>query len=333
MGTLVDEVVVGEAVDVRRLKVIDSHTGGEPTRIVIDGGPNLRSGSLAERRDLLLEQHDWLRSSVVNEPRGSDAFVGGILCEPADAMCDVGVIYFNNTGYLNMCVHGTIGLAVTLAWLGREGKDGLTRIETPVGVVTSKRHVDGRVTVANVPSYRSKKDLRLRVDGFGDVVADIAWGGNWFLLVQEHSLEVSYANIPNLTRFCQAARDSLEREGIYGDDGGEIDHIEVFAAAEGIDADSRNFVLCPGGAYDRSPCGTGTSAKLACLHESGRLPEGKVWRQASILGSVFEGQVIRDGQGQLIPQITGSAFVNGESTLILNPDDPFCDGITPNTVF
>ena len=329
-GTL--GVVADEVVDVRRLQVIDSHTGGEPTRIVIDGGPNLGAGTLAERRDVLREEHDWLRSAVVNEPRGSDAFVGGLLCAPTDATCDVGIIYFNNTGYLNMCVHGTIGLAVTLDWLGREGKDGLTRIETPVGVVTSKRLVDGRVTVANVPSYRLLKGLRLQVDGFGEVVADVAWGGNWFLLVQEHALEVSYANIPTLTHFCQAARDSLEREGIRGSDGGEIDHVEVFASAEGIEADSRNFVLCPGGAYDRSPCGTGTSAKLACLHESGLLPEGQVWRQASILGSLFEGKVVRDEQGQLIPQITGSAFVNGESTFLLNPNDHFCDGITPKTV-
>ena len=330
VGTLEDEVV--EAVDARRVQVIDSHTGGEPTRIVIDGGPDLGGGSLRERRDLLREKHDWLRSSTVNEPRGSDAIVGGLLCEPTDPDCDVGIIYFNNTGYLNMCVHGTIGLAVTLEWLGRGGKDGLTRIETPVGVVTSKRHADGRVTVANVPSYRSQKNLKLSVNGFGVVVADIAWGGNWFLLVQEHSLEVSYANIPALTRFCQAAREALEREGIRGSDGGEIDHIEVFASADGVDADSRNFVLCPGGAYDRSPCGTGTSAKLACLHESGLLPEGKVWRQASILGSIFEGQVVRDEQGQLIPEITGTAFVTGESTFVLNPKDPFCDGITLGTV-
>ena len=323
---------VEEAVGARRLQVIDSHTGGEPTRIVIDGGPDLGGGFLAERRDLLREKHDWLRSATVNEPRGSDAIVGGLLCEPADPDCDVGIIYFNNTGYLNMCVHGTIGLAVTLDWLGRSGKDGLTRIETPVGVVTSKRHADGRVTVANVPSYRSQKDLQLSVDGFGDVVADVAWGGNWFLLVKGHSLEVSYANIPTLTRFCQAAREALERDGIRGRDGGEIDHIEVFAPAVGVEADSRNFVLCPGGAYDRSPCGTGTSAKLACLHESGLLPIGKVWRQASILGSVFEGQIVSNEQGQLIPEITGTAFVTGESTFVLDPKDPFCDGITPGTV-
>ncbi len=312
-----------------RVQVIDSHTGGEPTRVVIAGGPNLGTGSMAERRRRLELEHDWLRSSVVNEPRGSDAVVGALLCEPGESSCDVGVIYFNNTGYINMCVHGTIGLAMTLRWLGRCREKGEIRIETPVGIVGAAFGEDGRVTVANVPSYRTLTDVRLSVLGFGEVGADVAWGGNWFLLVNDHDLDVGFENIPRLTAFGRAAREALEREGIRGDDGGEIDHVEVFGSPQaGLEADSQNFVLCPGGAYDRSPCGTGTSAKLACLHAAGRLQEGEVWRQAGIVGSVFEGTIRRVGEaGEIVPLITGEAFVNGESTLILDPADPFCHGI------
>ncbi len=316
------------APSLKRLRVIDSHTGGEPTRVVIEGGPDWGNVTMAEGRALLQSEDDWLRTAVVLEPRGSDAVVGALLCQSSDPACDAGVIYFNNKGYINMCVHGTIGLAVTLAWLGRLDDRGEARIETPVGVVTATRHDDGRVTVANVPSYRSLKDLRLEVPGYGEVGADVAWGGNWFLLVHDHDLEVRFDNIPELTAFALAARQALERDGIRGSDGLEIDHIEIFAdAPPGLEADSQNFVLCPGGAYDRSPCGTGTSAKLACLHAAGKLKEGEVWRQAGIVGSVFEGSVALDEEGRLIPSITGSAYVNGESTLILDPADPFRHGI------
>ncbi len=314
------------------LQVVDSHTGGEPTRLVIDGSPDLGTGSMAERRQILERDHDWVRSAVVNEPRGSDAIVGGLLLEPSREDCDLGVIFFNNKGYINMCVHGTIGLGVTLHHLGKLAPGESARIETPVGVVTAQLIDSTTVRVANVPSYRRQAGLRLTIDGYGDVTADIAWGGNWFLLVEEHSLEVSYANLPELTEFCIAARRALERDGITGDDGMVIDHIEVFAPAPDIHADSRNYVLCPGGAYDRSPCGTGTSAKLACLFESGKLREGEIWRQAGIVGSVFEGTVRRDEAGELIPEITGTAYITAESKLIIQADDPFAHGIHENSV-
>lgn len=313
----------------QRLQVIDSHTGGEPTRVVVSGGPEWDDRpSMEEGRERLRNEDDWLRTTVVNEPRGSDAVVGALLCEPKDPRCDVGVIYFNNVGYINMCVHGTIGLAVTLEWLGRLNGKRSFDVETPVGVVTAYLREDGAVTVANVPSYRTLSDVRLEVPGFGKVTADVAWGGNWFLLVHEHALNVRASNIPELTAFSQAAREELVRRGIRGDDGMEIDHIEVFAdPPEGVEADSQNFVLCPGGAYDRSPCGTGTSAKLACLHASGKLREDEVWRQASIVGSVFEGTVAIEKEGGLIPSITGRANISGEATLIVDPSDPFGHGI------
>jgi len=311
--------------NIRRVKVIDSHTGGEPTRVVISGGPDLGNDTLANRLERFRTQHDDFRSVVVNEPRGFDAIVGALLCTPLDNSCVTGVIYFNNVAYLGMCGHGTIGVVATLAYLGRIGP-GIHRIETPVGVVTAKLEEDGSVEVANVPSYRLAADVSVHVIGLGPVVGDVAWGGNWFFLVKGHGLEVSLNNIEALTFFTDAVRESLASNGITGADGHEIDHIELFGPSEIEGVDSKNFVLCPGKAYDRSPCGTGTSAKLACLFADGKLAEGQVWRQESIVGSVFEGRVsVIDNA--IHPHIKGSAFITAEAELILDPRDPFCMGI------
>lgn len=309
----------------RTIHVIDSHTGGEPTRLIVSGGPDLGSGSMAERLARFRSQYDCIRSAVVNEPRGSDVMVGGLFCEPQDPACSAGVIFFNNVGYLGMCGHGTIGLMVTLAYMEKI-EAGEHRIETPVGEVTAQLHADGRVTVHNVPSYRIASKVEVDVPGYGRVRGDVAWGGNWFYLVEQHSMEVELGNVEALTNFTWAIRQALQREGITGQHGAEIDHIELFAPSRLPGVNSKNFVLCPGKAYDRSPCGTGTSAKLACLSQDGKLKEGEVWKQESIVGSVFEGTVrVRDGQ--IHPTISGSAFVNAEADLILDERDPFQMGI------
>jgi 4-hydroxyproline epimerase len=308
----------------KTLQIIDSHTGGEPTRLVVDGGPELGTGSMAERKALLRDNHDWVRSASVNEPRGSDVLVGGIICEPVDPNCAAGIIFYNDVGYLNMCGHGTIGLIATLRHMGRIGP-GSHRIETPVGEVTAVLHNNGSVTVRNVPSYRHEKDRTVDVPGYGPVTGDIAWGGNWFFLVYEHGQAIELSNVEALTNFSWAIRRALEANGVTGADNGHIDHVELFAP--GTDNyDSKNYVMCPGGAYDRSPCGTGTSAKLACLYADGKLAAGQIYRQASVVGSTFEGSV-EIVNGDIIPSITGSAWVNSEATLILNDDDPFCLGI------
>jgi 4-hydroxyproline epimerase len=309
----------------RRVKVIDSHTGGEPTRVVVSGGPDLGSDTLATRLERFRAEHDDFRSAIVNEPRGSDAIVGALLCAPLDDTCVTGVIYFNSVAYLGMCGHGTIGVVATLAYLGRIGP-GTHRIETPVGVVTAKLDAGGAIEIANVPSYRLAADVSVHVIGLGPVIGDIAWGGNWFFLVKSHGLELSLDNLKDLTDFTSAVRESLASAGITGKDGHEIDHIELFGPSEIAGVDSKNFVLCPGSAYDRSPCGTGTSAKLACLFADGKLAEGQVWRQESIVGSIFEGtvSVVDDA---IHPHIKGSAFITAEAELILDPRDPFCMGI------
>jgi 4-hydroxyproline epimerase len=309
----------------RRIQVIDSHTGGEPTRIVISGGPDLGTGPMAERRGHLQKQYDWLRSAVVNEPRGSDILVGGLLCPPSDPSCVAGIVFFNNVGYLGMCGHGTIGLVATLAYLGRI-KPGEHRIETVVGVVTGALHESGKVSVRNVPSYRHAKDVVVDVPRYGRVVGDVAWGGNWFFLVDASQQTLELHNVEELTDITWAIRQALVPQGITGKDGQEIDHIELCGPSPRQGVNGRNFVLCPGKAYDRSPCGTGTSAKLACLHADGQLEPGQIWRQESIVGSVFEGSIeVLDGV--VYPTIRGEAYVTAEATLILDPRDPFEKGI------
>jgi len=308
----------------KTITIIDSHTGGEPTRLVTEGGPDLGNGPLDERLALLKREHDTFRSAVVCEPRGSDVLVGALLCEPHAADCAAGVIFFNNVGYLGMCGHGTIGLVASLAFMGRIGP-GRHRIDTPVGVVEAELHEDGSVTVDNVASHRSRAQVTVDVPGHGPVTGDVAYGGNWFFLVAGHGLELNAANVEALTAYSAAVGAALQRDGVTGDGGALIDHIELFAPSR-TGADSQSFVLCPGKAYDRSPCGTGTSAKLACLAADGKLAEGALWKQESVIGSVFEASYRYRGE-QLIPSIRGKAWVNAQARLILDPTDPFVWGI------
>jgi 4-hydroxyproline epimerase len=313
------------ASSIRRVRVIDSHTGGEPTRLVVSGGPDLGSGPLAERLERFRSEYDSFRSAVVNEPRGSDVIVGAMLCDSVDRSSAAGVIFFNNVGYLGMCGHGTIGLVATLSFLNRI-QPGEHRIETPVGTVSAILHANGEVTVNNIASYRLAANVEVEVPHYGKVRGDVAWGGNWFFLVREPRMELSLNNIDQLTDFTWAIRQALRQQGITGAANQEIDHIELFGPSLVPSVDSKNFVLCPGKAYDRSPCGTGTSAKLACLYADGNIREGQIWKQESIVGSVFEGSIkVRDGM--VYPRIKGSAFVNSEADLLLDPQDPLCMGI------
>ena len=307
----------------RRISIIDSHTGGEPTRVVVSGGPDLGGGSVAEQLRVFREQHDRFRRAIVNEPRGSDVLVGALLCEPQDKSCVTGVIYFDNVQFIGMCGHGTIGLVVTLAHMGRISP-GEHRIETPVGVVGVVLHDDGAVSVKNIPAYRKAKAVTIDVPGAGQVTGDVAWGGNWFFLVDEHGFDLALANVEKLTDFTWRIRPAVNAQGYP-----EVDHIILYGPSHSSDAQARNFVLCPGKAYDRSPCGTGTSAKLACLAAGGLLREGEEWIVESIVGSRFIGSFAWENkaEGRILPTITGSAFVTGEGVLLLDERDPFCWGI------
>ena len=285
----------------KRISVIDSHTGGEPTRVVLNG--------------VEADQLETYRRAIICEPRGHEVIVGALLLQPKDASCVAGVIFFNNVGLLGMCGHGMIGLIATLKHLGRISA-GEHRVETPVGIVTATLYEDGRVSIRNVPSYRKAKGVNA-----GGVTGDVAWGGNWFFLVADQGLDLTLPNVPQLTQASLAIREAVRAAGYP-----EVDHVELFAPPDDAANHSRNFVLCPGGEYDRSPCGTGTSAKLACLAADGKLSPTEIWRQESILGSVFEGRY-EVGESGIIPTITGRAFITAESTLLLDPADPFQFGI------
>jgi 4-hydroxyproline epimerase len=307
----------------RRLNIIDSHTGGEPTRVVLNGGPQLGVGPVADRLEMFRRKFDVFRSAIVNEPRGSDVMVGALLLEPADPSCVAGVIFFNNVGFLGMCGHGTIGLVATLAHLGRI-RPGEHRIETPVGVVMATLHPNGEISVANVPSWRKRKGVTVKVPEVGPVTGDVAWGGNWFFLSETNGHPLSLSNAEALTDYSWRIRQAVNAQGFP-----EVDHVELFGPPTAPGAHSRNFVQCPGKAYDRSPCGTGTSAKLACLAADDHLAEGQAYVQESIIGSTFTGRYrwLDRSAGKVAPVITGRAFVNAEATLLLDEQDPFCWGL------
>jgi 4-hydroxyproline epimerase len=344
----------------KRIPFLDSHTGGEPTRLIETPPFDLGTDSVADKLSRLKKDHDDFRATVLNEPRGSDILVGALLVEPADPTCQFGVIYFNNVGYLGMCGHGTIGLIASLAYLGKV-QPGVIRVETPVGVVEATLHAPSlrvfekqspvdegiahlpwravpgsgenqrprndiypnKVSVKNIPAYRHLTHVPVTVDG-KTIHGDVAWGGNWFFLCHDHGLEVSMQNIEALTEFSWRIREQFTADGITGANGAEVDHVELFASTP--EADSKSFVLCPGKAYDRSPCGTGTSAKLACLYADGKLKVGQTWKQQSVVGSIFEGSVQLDGD-KIIPTITGEAWVMAEGVILVDERDPFGTGI------
>jgi 4-hydroxyproline epimerase len=311
-----------------RISVIDSHTAGEPTRCIPAEFPGLGEGSVAARLEVLRQRFDGYRRALLCEPRGSEVLVGAYLLKPSVPGCAAGVVFFNNAGYLGMCGHGMIGVVVTLAHMGKIGP-GCHRFETPVGIVEAELDRNGRVFCRNVPAYCHQKAVSVQLADGRTVVGDIAWGGNWFFLVEEHGFTLSAEHVEELTAFTWSIRQALIAAGITGKDGAEIDHIELFAPAESAENNSRNFVLCPGKVYDRSPCGTGTSAKMACLAAEGKLQPGQLWRQEGILGSVFEGSFSVDPElaGFILPTISGTASITAESTLIFSPDDPFHFGV------
>lgn len=306
--------------------VIDSHTEGEPTRVVVSGGPDLGKGPLSEALERFRTKFDWFRTSIVCEPRGSEVVVGALLEEPREETSSAAVIFFNDVGYLGMCGHGTIGLVTTLAHMGKIGV-GTHTIETPVGNVSARLHEDGSVTVVNVPSYRYQAAAVVEVPGYGRFTGDIAWGGNWFFLIEEHPFELTVSNRVELVAAATAIRNALQASGIFGADGGVIDHIEFFSKPANLANSARNFVLCPGASFDRSPCGTGTSAKMACLYADGRLRPEEQWRQEGILGTVFVGSIQSGANGKVTPSIRGRAWITAESKLLFTADDPFADGI------
>jgi 4-hydroxyproline epimerase len=306
------------------LRVVDSHTGGEPTRLVVKGVPEL-GGDVHQRLAALRDEHDWIRTTLCLEPRGSGVAVGAAMFPPSREGCTVDLVFFNNEGYLGMCGHGTIGVLVSLAWMG-DSEPGEVVFNTVAGPVRAELLDRNTARFVNAPAWRSQKGARVNVLGNGDLVGDVAYGGNWFFLASGHGMQVTASEIPALTEFTAKVMDALWDQGVTGDNGARIDHVELFGPPERPDADSKNFVLCPGKQYDRSPCGTGTCAKLACLYGDGALAEGEVWRQESIIGSLFECSFSLEN-GAMLPSVTGSAWVTGETVVLREPSDPYRNGI------
>jgi proline racemase len=305
--------------------VVDSHTEGEPTRVVVDGWPQPAGVTMAERRDDLRLHHDHLRQAIVREPRGHDAVVGALLTPPVSEGAVAGVVFFNNRTYLGMCGHGLIGVVRTLWHLGRIDA-GSWRFDTPVGTASATLDASGAVTIQNVPAHCHAWDVTVEVPGVGRVTGDVAYGGNWFFLTHHDAVPLRLERAGELLHVTRAIHAALRDQGITGPDGAEIDHIELSGPPTRADADARNFVLCSGGEYDRSPCGTGTSAVMAVRHARGLLALGALWRQESITGSLFTGWLMRGDRGELVPHIRGTAYVTGEGRLRFDTRDPFRGG-------
>lgn len=307
------------------LPFVDSHTEGEPTRVLLSA----EGADLPTLADALSA---WKRGdaprllAVVREPRAPVACVGALLCRASDSRHAFGVVFFNAAGLLGMCGHATIGLATTLA-ARRLIDPGEFSLETPVGSVAVRLRSDGAVEFDNVEAYRAQAAVDLVVDG-RVVRGDVAWGGNWFFLVDEASRSLDETAAEDLLVESKAIRAALAAAGVRGDDGGGVDHVAFFGPARRPDHALRNFVLCPNDAYDRSPCGTGTSAMLACLAASGRLKPGDLWRQESFIGSSFDAwyRPSPHGGGRVLPSIRGRAWIVAEGTLRDDPSDPTLTG-------
>jgi proline racemase len=219
-----------------------------------------------------------------------------------------------------MCGHGLIGMLVALQHAGLV-KPGLVRVDTPAGYIAAVLGANGEVTFDNVPSYRKHHELELYLPGIGNVPSDIARGGNWYCLIGQHEHTLELANVAQLTGYCTRVRRAVNDSGFP-----EVDHVELFGPSPTPGVNSRSFVLCPGGAYDRSPCGTGTSAKLACLAADNKLAPGAAWVQESIVGSTFRAKYRRQGD-KIVPTIAGTAHVTADAMLLIDPTDPFAWGI------
>ncbi|MEC8553437.1 MAG: proline racemase family protein [Planctomycetota bacterium] len=316
------------------IQVIDTHTGGEPTRVVIDSPIELSGETLADQRSDFAARYDDYRRAIVCEPRGSDVMVGALLTQPVNPESVAGVIFFNNVGYLGMCGHGTIGLAIALEYQGKITK-GKYQLDTPVGTVGFEMLNNNKVAIENVPSYRLHRQIAVTLGGARVVHGDVAWGGNWFFLCDDHGLDIEPGNLEALASLSAEIRKALPEQGITGSNSAEIDHIELMGPPSSQDkADARNYVMCPGAAYDRSPCGTGTSAKIACMAADGQLQPTQIHRQESVVGSVFETTYRTDesasspeGEIQILPRIVGEAFVTADAKLTLDFEDPFGKGI------
>jgi len=308
------------------MHVIDSHTGGEPTRVILSGGPDLGGGSIEQQAQVLARDHQDFLNAVLAEPRGQPAMVAALLVPPTSPDSVTGVIYFDIAAVIGMCGHGTIGLGVTLAHMGKI-QPGQHLIDTRAGQVGVELHDPHTVTVRNVESRLVTEQLTIDVPGFGAVTGDVAYGGNWFYIIDPSPMAVETHNIRALTDLAVAIREAANAQRVPGPGEELIDHVILHGHSPDPAIHSRSFVLCPDDTYDRSPCGTGCSARLATLAAKGLLLPGKVITQQSIIGSCFDISYQPGPNGGVLPTLRGQAHVMAEAHLVFDPADPFRHGV------
>ncbi|QVQ53464.1 proline racemase family protein [Spiractinospora alimapuensis] len=328
----------------RYFSAVDSHTEGMPTRVVTGGVGPVPGATMAERRTYFMEHLDHIRELLVNEPRGHAAMSGAILQPPSRPDADWGVIYIEVSGCLPMCGHGTIGVATVLVETGMvEVTEPVTevRLDTPAGLVTARVSVtDGRaesVTIRNVASFSVAHDATVRVPGIGDVRYDMAYGGNFYAIVPIEDLGIPFdkAEKDRMATAGLAIMDAINAQNrpvhpidptIAG-----CKHVQLTASG-GTGADARNAMVIHPGWFDRSPCGTGTSARMAQLHSRGELAVGQDFVNQSLLGTSFTGRLLEEtdvgGLPAVVPTVTGRAWITAMGQYLLDPDDPFPRGFT-----
>lgn len=323
------------------LTTVDTHTAGEPTRVLVAGLPFLR-GSMAERRRQLQEEYDSIRTVLMHEPRGHAGMFGAMLMAPANPEADLGVVFMDTGGYLAMCGHGSIGaIAAALATgaLERREPETIVVLDTPAGLVRARVETEGggvgRIAVENVPAFLWRSDAEITL-GSRRLHVDIAFGGNFFALVPAHrlGLTVEPCCLRDLVQQGMEIRAAIEEqlEVVHPlePDIDSVDLVEIYdeEPEEGIDC--RNVVVFGDGQVDRSPCGTGTSAKMAALYAAGRLALGEPFVNQSIIGTCFTGRLLREesvgGFSAVVPEIAGHAYVTGLQQFVIDPDDPLKAG-------
>jgi proline racemase len=318
--------------------VVDTHTMGEPTRIILQGFPELQGENMMERKKFLEKNYDFYRTALMLEPRGHRDMFGALITKPVSEEADLGVIFMENSGYLNMCGHGSIGTATVAVEAGLvEVKEPYTYVvlDAPAGIIRTKvKVVDGRaveVSFINVPSFVYKEGLEAFVPGYGKILFDISFGGSFFAIVdsEKTGIAIDQKNLETLTDLGMKLLDEINRSFEIKHpylDITTVDLVEFYGKADNPEAHLKNVVIFGKSQVDRSPCGTGTSAKLACLYEGCKIGLGEEFVYESITGSMFRGMITEEtevnGKKAIIPQITGSAYVTGLNRLIIDSYDP-----------
>lgn len=327
----------------RTFQTIDTHTGGEPTRTVVGGVPIIPGNTMQEKYVYMQNNNDWMRKVLSLEPRGNDVMSGAFLTPPCSPEADIGVLYFETGGWLPMCGHDTIGVATALVETGMvEVTEPITNIvlDTPSGIVRVSVEVeDGyakKVTFVNAPAFVVGRDYIVNLPEFGDVKFDVAYGGNMYALLSAESMGLEI--IPEkskeiiakgvLLRDCINEQLTIKHPFLSFID--KVTHVEFYAPSNTPGVSARNAVLVTGAAIDRSPCGTGTSAKMALLYANGELAIGEPFIHESIIGSLFHCRILEEttieGIPSIIPEIAGQAYITGMSTFMIDPNDPYPEG-------